>query len=300
MEKAVMKLDLSLPRFNEGLKIREIFDVSEILPNTLLIVTTDRISAFDVVLENGISHKGAVLNTISAFFFKETRHICPNHMITTNFNELPLELKTRLEGSKDILQGRFMLVQKLEPLKVECIVRRDIDGSAWKSYEKTGKVCGITLPKGLKKGDSLLNLIFTPSTKAEKGEHDRNITFEEMVEILDSKDLAVSLKETSLKLFEFAERLLKSKGVRLRDTKFEFAIVIDPITKRKIVILIDEALTPDSSRYEPDLSKQIVRDWLVNNGLDGKKNVKLPPNVIDQTKNAYIEICRMLTGESII
>ena len=300
MEKTMMELDLPLSRFNEGLKIREIFDVSEILPNTLLIVTTDRISAFDIVLRNGILHKGAVLNTIAAFFFKETSHICPNHMITTNFNELPPELQERLEGSRNILQERFMLVQKLEPLKVECIVRRDIDGSAWKSYEKTGKVCGIILPKGLKKGDSLPNPIFTPSTKAERGEHDRNITFEEMAEILGDKDLAISLKKTSLELFEFAEKLLKSKGIRLRDTKFEFAAVIDSATKQKIVVLIDEALTPDASRYEPDLSKQIVRDWLVENKLDGKENVELPPDVIDKTKNAYIEICRILTKKSIV
>jgi phosphoribosylaminoimidazole-succinocarboxamide synthase len=292
-----MRIDLPSPRFNEGLKVREIFDVSEIVPDALLMVTTDRISAFDVGLKNGIPWKGVVLNTISAFFFEETRHVCPNHMITTDFNELPPELKTRLGGYEDILQGRFMLVQKLEPLKVECIVRRDVDGSGWKSYEKTGEICGIVLPKGLEKGGSLPDPIFTPSTKAGKGEHDRNINFEEMVEILGDEDLAFSLRKISLELFAFAEELLKSKGIRLRDTKFEFAVIIDPVTEELVIVLIDEALTPDSSRYMPDLSKQIVRDWLTENGLDGKENVELPQDVVNKTKGAYIEICRIITRQ---
>ena len=298
MQEAIMKIDLPFPRFNDGLKVREIFDVSEIMPDALLIVTTDRISAFDVVLKNGIPWKGIVLNTISAFFFEETKHICLNHMITTDFNELPPELKARLEGYEDILQGRFMLVQKLEPLKVECIVRRDVVGSGWESYEETRKICGIVLPEGLKEGDSLSEPIFTPSTKAKEGEHDRNITFEEMVEIIGDEDLAVSLKEISLKLFVFAEELLKSKGIRLRDSKFEFAVIIDPVTGEKIIVLIDEAFTPDSSRYLPDLSKQIVRDWLKENSLNGKR-VELPKEIIDKTRKAYIEICRMITKKAL-
>ena len=292
---AVMKINLPFPRFNKGLKIREIFDVSEIVSNALLIVTTDRISAFDEVLKNGIPWKGIVLNTISAFFFEETQHVCPNHIIAANFDEFPSELKARLKGYEDVLRGRSMLVQKLDPLKVECIVRRDIDGSGWKSYEETGEICGIVLPEGLKKGDPLDDPIFTPSTKAGKGEHDRNITFEEMVEIIGDEDLAISLREISLKLFAFAEKLLKSKGIRLRDTKFEFAVLIDPVTGKVIIVLIDEVLTPDSSRYKPNLSKQIVRDWLIENGLDGKESVKLPQNVVDKTEKAYIEICRIIT-----
>ncbi len=295
MQEAIMKVELPFPRFNEGLKVREIFDVSEIVPNALLIVTTDRISAFDIILKNGIPQKGTVLNTISAFFFEETKHICPNHMIAADFDEFPPELREKLEGYEDVLRGRSMLVQKLEPLKVECIVRRDIDGSAWKSYEETGEICGIVLPKGLEKGGSLPNPIFTPSTKAGKGEHDRNINFEEMVEIIGDEDLAISLKETSLKLFAFAEKLLKSKGIRLRDTKFEFATIKDPDTGKMVIVLIDEVLTPDASRYEPDLSKQIVRDWLIENGLDGKENVELPQDIVDKTKEAYIEICRIIT-----
>ncbi len=299
LQEAIMRIDLPFPRFEEGLKIREIFDVSEVLPNALFIATSDRVSAFDILLENGIPLKGVVLNTISVFFSKKTEHICPNHVITADFSKLPSELKARLEGYEDILQGRFMLVQKLEPLKVECIVRRDIDGSGWESYKETGEICGIVLPKELKKGDALPDLIFTPSTKADKGEHDRNITFEEMVEIIGDEDLAVSLKEISLKLFAFAEKLLKSKGIRLKDTKFEFAAVKDPVTGKMIVVLIDEILTPDASRYKPNLSKQIVRDWLIENRLDGKKNVELPSDIVDKTKEAYIKICRMITEKSI-
>ncbi len=285
--------DLSLVR--QG-KVRDIFDTGD----ALLMVTTDRLSAFDVVLPDIIPDKGKVLNQISVFWFKKMESIVKNHIITTHTDDYPEEFK----AYADALDKRSMLVKKAQTLPVECIVRGYITGSGWSSYQKEGHVCGITLPEGLKESDKLAEPLFTPSTKAEVGDHDINISFEETVKLIGSEK-AEKLKSLSLEIYKKGAEYALSKGIIIADTKFEFGILDGDI------ILIDEILTPDSSRfwplndYEPgrgqnSFDKQFVRDWLVNSGWDKTHpGPNLPQDVIDTASRTYKEIYTRLTGENV-
>jgi len=282
--------DLSLVR--QG-KVRDIFDTGEFL----LMVTTDRLSAFDVVLPDIIPDKGKVLNQISVFWFNQMESIVKNHIITTNVNEYPKEFKQYSEA----LNKRSMLVEKAEPLPVECIVRGYITGSGWSSYQKEGHVCGIKLPEGLKESDKLAHPLFTPSSKAEIGDHDINISFDEAAKLVGS-ETASKLKDLSLEIYKKGAEYALTKGIIIADTKFEFGMLDGQI------ILIDEILTPDSSRfwplneYEPGKSqnsfdKQYVRDWLIESGWDKTPpGPKLPQEVIDTVSKTYKEIYTRLTG----
>lgn len=285
--------DLSLVR--QG-KVRDIFDTGD----ALLMVTTDRLSAFDVVLPDIIPDKGKVLNQISVFWFDMMKSIVDNHIITTDVNQYPDEFKTH----KEALDKRSMLVKKADPMPVECIVRGYISGSGWSSYKKEGHVCGIKLPEGLQESEKLETPLFTPSTKAEVGDHDINISFEETMNII-GQEKADKLKELSLALYNKGSEYALSKGIIIADTKFEFGILGDEI------ILIDEILTPDSSRFWPldayapgrgqnSFDKQTVRDWLTNSGWDKTPpGPNLPAEIIEQTANTYKEIYTRLTGENV-
>ena len=285
--------DLSLVR--QG-KVRDIFDTGD----ALLMVTTDRLSAFDVVLPDLIPDKGKVLNQISVFWFKKMESIVKNHIITTNVNEYP----DRFKPYQEALDKRSMLVKKAEPLPVECIVRGYISGSGWSSYKKEGQVCGIRLPDSLKESDKLTEPLFTPSTKAAVGDHDINISFDETVRLI-GRERAHELRRLSLEVYQKGAEYALSKGIIIADTKFEFGLLDGKI------ILIDEILTPDSSRfwslsdYEPgrgqnSFDKQYVRDWLIASGWDKKHpGPKLPQDVIDRTAGTYKEIYTRLTGENV-
>lgn len=286
---AVTKTSLELKRFSKG-KVRETYELDE----NLLMVATDRLSAFDVVFNEGIPFKGNVLNSLSVFWFLKTRDIIRNHFITT---AIPASLPKYLEG-------RSMIVQKTEPLKLECVVRGYLTGSGLKEYEKTGKVCGIELPKGLKNGSELPEPIFTPSTKAEKG-HDENIDESGARKIVGDESFEF-VREKAIALYKFAKAYALKCGLVLADTKFEFGYVPNGNGGRQI-ILIDEALTPDSSRYWlrekydkgvlESLDKQYVRDYLEK--LKWNKSPPppaLPPEVIANTTQRYLQAYRMLTG----
>lgn len=277
-------------------KVRDIFDAED----ALLMVTTDRLSAFDVVLPDSIPDKGKVLNQISVFWFKRMEAIVKNHIITTRVDDYPEKFKPYA----DELDKRSMLVKKAQPMPVECIVRGYISGSGWSSYQKEGHVSGITLPAGLKESDKLEQPIFTPSTKAEIGDHDINISFDDAINLMGA-DTATRLKELSLEIYKKGSEYALSKGIIIADTKFEFGILDGEI------ILIDEILTPDSSRfwplddYEPGKSqnsfdKQYVRDWLVQSGWDKTHpGPRLPQDVIDRTSRTYKDIFHRLTGENV-
>jgi phosphoribosylaminoimidazole-succinocarboxamide synthase len=281
---AVSSTDLPLPLYARG-KVRDIYDLGE----TLLMVATDRISAFDCVLPTPIPGKGQVLTRLSAYWFGATRHIVGNHMVTTDPDAFPASLAS----SRGLLAGRTMLVRKARPIAVECVVRGYLAGSAWKEYRQTGEVCGILLPGGLREGDRLPEPIFTPATKARHG-HDENISFRQMVGLV-GEDLARELRDLSLALYTFAEGHLRARGLILADTKFEFGILEGK------VILIDEVLTPDSSRmwdargYTPGraqvgFDKQYVRDYLEATGWDKKPPAPpLPPEVVEATRRLYLE-----------
>lgn len=270
-------------------KVRDIYDLGD----KLLIVTTDRISAYDCILPNGIPLKGKILNRISEFWFKNTESVINNHLITTNIEEFPHEFH---EFSEQI-SGRSMLVEKAKPVPVECIVRGYISGSGWKEYKEKGSVCGLDLPGGLRESEKLNSPVFTPSTKASEGDHDVNITFEQVVELL-GEPLAVKLRDISIKIYEKARDLALQKGIIIADTKFEFGV--DMNTDE--LILIDELLTPDSSRfwlrsdYEPgrpqkSFDKQFVRDYLTSINWDKKPPApSLPDEVVQQTKERYMSI----------
>jgi phosphoribosylaminoimidazole-succinocarboxamide synthase len=275
-------------------KVRDIFDLGE----TLLIVTTDRLSAFDVVLPDPIPYKGEVLTKISVFWFDHLAHIVPNHLISTEVEDLPEELAKHANA----LRGRFMLVRKAEVFPVECIVRGYLAGSGWKEYSASGTVCGQQLPEGLKESSRLPEPIFTPSTKAEIGTHDENITFERMVEIVGAEH-AEELRRVSLALYSAARDHAATRGIIIADTKFEFGLVDGELT------LVDEALTPDSSRFwpadeyepghgQPSFDKQFVRDWLEASGWDKTPPApELPEDIIAVTAEKYIEAYEMITDE---
>ena len=284
-----------LPLIRQG-KVRDIFDTGD----ALLMVTTDRLSAFDVVLPDAIPDKGKVLNQISVFWFKQMESIVKNHIISTDVNDYPVQF----HKYKDKLEGRSMLVKKAQPMAVECIVRGYISGSGWKSYQSEGHVCNIRLPQGLQESDKLESPLFTPSTKAEIGDHDINIGFEEAANIL-GKETAEKLRDLSLKIYNRGAAFALEKGIIIADTKFEFGLLDGEI------ILIDEILTPDSSRFWPlddyapgrgqkSFDKQTVRDWLTNSGWDKTPpGPKLPQEIIDNTSKTYKEIFTRLTGKTI-
>jgi len=273
-------------------KVRDVYEIDDYL----LIVATDRVSAFDVVLPNGVPGKGKVLTQISIYWFNQMKDIIENHIVATNVNDYPVIL----HKYRDALEGRSMLVKKTKPMPVECVVRGYLSGSGWKEYQKSGYICGLKLPEGLVESSRLVEPIFTPSTKAEEG-HDINITFDEMKAFVGDKT-AEKLRSTSLSIYKKAEKTAEKKGIIIADTKMEFGIYEDRL------ILIDELLTPDSSRfwstkdYQPgkgqdSFDKQIVRDYLLT--LDWDKTYpgpELPEEIIVKTSERYKEILHILTG----
>lgn len=271
-------------------KVRDVYE----LDNNLLIIATDRVSAFDVILPNGIPDKGKVLTQISIFWFDQMRDIIENHIIATEVKDYP----KILHKYKDALEGRSMLVKRAKPLSVECIVRGYLSGSGWKEYKSKGTICGIKLRDGYIEFDKLADPIFTPSTKADAG-HDINISFDETKKIVGA-NIADQLKDTSIKIYKKGSELAKKRGIIIADTKLEFGICNDKL------ILIDELLTPDSSRfwsikdYKPGKSqdsfdKQIVRDYLLT--LDWNQTPpgpELPPEIVQKTADRYKEILSIL------
>ena len=278
-------------------KVRDIYDIDE---NTLLLVTTDRMSAFDVILGEPIPWKGVILNQLTLFWMNKFAHLIPNHIIESDVDKYPASL----QPYRDQLVGRSVLAKKAQPLKAECIVRGYIAGSGWKSYKKDGTLCGVHLPAGLKESDKLPEIMFTPSTKGEMGTHDENISLEKMREIV-GKDLADKAAETSLAIYREASEYAASRGIIIADTKFEFGIVDGQLT------LIDEVLTPDSSRFwpadsyepghsQPSFDKQYLRDWLETQGWDKTPPAPaLTPTVRDTTAEKYQEAFRLITGRSL-
>ena len=291
-ETNLTNLDLA----NRG-KVRDLYDLGE----QLLIISTDRISAFDVVLPDGIPYKGQILTGLSEFWFDYTKSIVDNHIISTDVAQYPDEL----QADAEVLKGRSMLVRKANRIDIECVVRGYIAGSAWSEYQADGTVCGEKLPPGLTESERLPELIFTPSTKAEHGEHDENISIAEMVEAI-GKDLSDKIIQTSFALFEAASEHAEKSGIILCDTKFEFGQIDGQL------ILIDEVFTPDSSRfwpkdaYEPGSSppsfdKQYVRDYLSDIGWNKEPPApELPAEVISQTSEKYLEAYRLIVGRELL
>jgi phosphoribosylaminoimidazole-succinocarboxamide synthase len=293
MKHAVFETDFpDLNLLKKG-KVRDIYD----LDDSLLMVTTDRLSAFDVVMPDPIPDKGKILTQISLFWFEVMKHLVPNHLISSNVDDYPSSCKPYAED----LRGRSMLVKKTEPLPIECVVRGYISGSGWKSYQETGDICGIKLPEGLKESDKLPEPIFTPSTKAEIGLHDINIDFEEAAKKI-GRTLADKVKEFSLEIYKKGAEFADKKGIIIADTKFEFGL------NENEIILIDEVLTPDSSRFWPketykpggpqkSFDKQYFRDYLISINYNRKPpGPSLPADVIRNTRNKYMEALKLLTG----
>ncbi len=290
----VLETNLPFKLHGRG-KVRDIYDLGD----NLLMVVTDRISAFDSILPNGIPKKGEVLNKISAYWFTQMEDIIPNHMITIDVSEYPKELRDHA----DVLEGRSMLVKKTAPLPIECVARGYLAGSGWKEYNEDGKVCGIRLPKGLVESSKLPQPIFTPATKAESG-HDINISFEKTCKII-GEDVATKLRDTTLAIYSKARDYAEEKEIIICDTKFEFGILGGE------VILIDECLTPDSSRFWPAKSykpggpqksydKQYVRDYLLEIKWDKEPPApQLTEEVITNTTKKYVEAYEIITGKKL-
>lgn len=285
---------IDLPLFHRG-KVRDVFDLDQ----QLLIVATDRISAFDYVLPTLIPDKGKILHSLSLFWFDFLQGIVPNHLITGDFDTFPMRLK-----KFPYLSGRSMIVKKAKRIDIECIARGYLAGSGWKEYQKQGTVCGIPLPRGLKESERLPEPIFTPSSKEEGGKHDENISFEAAVKMVGA-DLAGKVKDLTLALYKKAADHAESKGVILADTKFEFGLFDGKI------LLIDEVLTPDSSRFwekskyqagrpQDSLDKQFVRDYLESIHWNKQPPVPaLPDNVVAGTKGKYLDAFRKITGKEL-
>ncbi len=276
-------------------KVREIYDIGD----HLVMVATDRISAFDVILKNKITDKGKVLTQMSRFWFDLTKDILPNHMVSVDVNDMPEYFR------QERFDGNSMLCRKLTMLPIECIVRGYITGSGWASYKKNGTVCGISLPEGLRECDKLPEAIYTPSTKAEIGDHDENISYERSIEVLEKafpghgEEYASAIRDCTLALYRKCADYALSRGIIIADTKFEFGL-----DENGRVVLGDEMLTPDSSRFwplegyepghgQPSFDKQFVRDWLKANP---DSDYKLPQDVIDRTIDKYKEAYELLTG----
>jgi phosphoribosylaminoimidazole-succinocarboxamide synthase len=277
-------------------KVRDIFDLGE----TLLLVATDRISAFDYVLGSGIPDKGKVLTQLSAFWFARTRDIVPNHLLSTDVSTYP----DGMNRHADVLGGRSMLVRKTNPVPIECVARGYLSGSGWKEYVASGSVCGVALPAGLRESDRLPMPIFTPATKAESG-HDLNISEADAGRLV-GEDLVRTLRDLTLTLYHHGARHAESRGIILADTKFEFGL-----STSGDIILIDEVMTPDSSRYwpqdqyapgaaQPSFDKQYVRDYLEDIHWNKQPPVPaLPDSVVMRTREKYLEAYRRLTGHEL-
>ena len=274
-------------------KVRDLYDLGD----KLLLVATDRISAFDYILEDEIPHKGEVLTRLSCFWFDLLSDVVDNHLISTNVADLPQDFAPYA----DYLDGRFMLVHKMDMLPAECIVRGYLTGSGLASYQETGEVCGIKLPEGLVESSKIPEAIFTPSTKAEIGDHDENISYEQTVELMGEED-ASELRRLSLAVYNKAADYAASRGIIIADTKFEFGKMDGQIR------LGDEVLTPDSSRFwaastyqegmsQPSFDKQFVRDWLNANWDRTGNPPRLPQDIIDATSEKYIQAYELITGE---
>lgn len=273
-------------------KVRDIYDAGE----NLLMVATDRISAFDFILPDEIPFKGEVLNRISAFWFDKFADIVPNHLVSID----PADFPEEFAEYRDYLAGRAMLVKKAQTIPIECIVRGYLTGSGKKTYDENGTVCGIQLPEGLTEASKLPEPLFTPSTKAEIGDHDENISFERCCEIV-GEDIATQIRDLSLKIYKAAAEYAATRGIIIADTKFEFGVIDGKVT------LIDECLTPDSSRFwpaasyeegkiQPSYDKQFVRNWLKANWDMTGETPHLPAEVIDGTSERYSEAFQIITG----
>jgi len=295
MKQPVLETDFEKINLIKRGKVRDIYDLGD----KLLMVATDRISAFDVVMPDSIPEKGKILTQISLFWFEIMESLLPHHVISGNVDDFPASCKPYAE----ILQGRSMLVKKAAPLPIECVVRGYISGSGWKDYQAAGSICGIKLPEGLKESDKLPEPVFTPSTKAEIGLHYVNIDFEEVVKRI-GKTLSDKVRSLSLAIYKKGSELADEKGIIIADTKFEFGLFENNL------ILIDELLTPDSSRFWPKASyrpggpqksfdKQYVRDYLISINWDKKPpGPPLPKDVITNTRNKYLEAFKKLTDAS--
>ena len=274
-------------------KVRDIYELGD----ALLIIATDRISAFDVIMDEGIPYKGVVLTQISKFWFERMSSIIPHHIISTDVSKFPAPA----DRYRDQLEGRSMLVRKTRPLPVECIARGYLAGSGWKEYRSDQSICGVSLPPGLEESQELPAPIFTPSTKAEIGAHDENIPFSRVIELC-GEELAVHLRDTTLAIYRQAAKFAAEKGIVIADTKFEFGV------DNGTLIWIDEALTPDSSRFwpqagyapgrpQPSFDKQFLRDYLET--LDWNKSAPPPPlpdDIVQKTSEKYREALRRITG----
>jgi phosphoribosylaminoimidazole-succinocarboxamide synthase len=286
-----------LKLINRG-KVRDIYDFGD----ALLIVATDRLSAFDVVMNEGIPYKGKVLTQISDFWFEQTKDIVPNHIISSIVYDFPIECKPYW----DVLGDRSMFVKKTKPLPVECIVRGYLSGSGWSEYKKSKIVCGIQLPDGLVESSKLPAPVFTPTTKEDIGKHDENISFEQMCSII-GRELANKVRDISIKIYHRGAQLAEKKGIIIADTKMEFGV-----NENGELILIDELLTPDSSRfwpkdkYEPgrgqeSFDKQFVRDYLLSIKFNKKPPApKLPDDVVLKTSALYLEALKQLSGRTLV
>jgi phosphoribosylaminoimidazole-succinocarboxamide synthase len=281
------------PLYKKG-KVRDVYEIGD----NLLVIASDRISAFDYVLPSLIPNKGKILTQLSKFWFEFTSLVCPNHMIAADISGYPPELQT----FKDQIEKRSMLVKKTEVLPVECVVRGYLEGSGWRDYKATGKTSGVKLPQGLKQCDRLEEVIFTPATKAEEG-HDINISSKEMQKLVGA-ELTQKVKKISVELYQKASLHALSKGIIIADTKFEFGLLNGEI------ILVDEIFTPDSSRFwpvasytpgqsQPSLDKQFVREYLDSTDWDKQSPPPpLPSDIVEQTSKRYMEIYQLLTGKN--
>ncbi len=294
--KVVMQTNIdTFPLIARG-KVRDMYEIDA---ETLLIVTTDRMSAFDVIMNEPVPYKGVILNKITLFWMDKFKDIISNHLIESDVNKFP----EALQPWKDELEGRSVLVKKAKPLPVECIVRGCLTGSGWKDYKATGTVCGYDLPVDMKESAKIEPAIFTPSTKAELGEHDENITVAQATALL-GEEVAKKVQEVSLRIFEAGREYAATRGILMADTKFEFGMVNGEL------VLIDEVMTPDSSRFwpadqyeegrgQPSFDKQYLRDWLSAQPWDKTPPAPtLPQDVIDATAGRYAEAYKILTGKS--
>ena len=284
------------PLMSRG-KVRDIYEIDN---DTLLIVTTDRMSAFDVIMQEPIPYKGVVLNQITLFWMRMFAPLVKNHLLEHDIERFPEDLR----AYKSMLEGRSVLVRKASPLPVECVVRGHISGSGWKDYKASGMVCGHCLPEGLRESDRLANALFTPATKAELGQHDENITREQAIRMV-GKERFLKAESLSLEIFSQAGEYAATRGIIIADTKFEFGLIGDEL------YLIDEVLTPDSSRFwsardyapghfQPSFDKQYLRDWLEAQDWDKTPPPPaLPQEVIDETAKKYREAYAILTGKEL-
>ncbi len=277
-------------------KVRDMYGLDD---QTLLIVTTDRMSAFDVILDDPIPYKGVVLNQLTCYWMETFQPLVDNHLLDTDVRDFPKSLQKHA----DELEGRSVIVRRARPLPIECIVRGYLSGSGWKDYTRTGQVCGYDLPAGLQESSPLPRPLFTPSTKAEAGDHDENISLAQAGEKMDPEVLQ-TVQETSLKIYEQGTAMAAERGLIIADTKFEFGLMGDAL------LLIDEVLTPDSSRFwpksqytpgqsQPSFDKQYLRDWLSDSWDKKSAPPRLPQDVIDQTQRRYLEAYALLTGKEI-